>query len=303
MSLMVALCWSLQLYLGAAAAAVAVGSSPSSRGPTCTGSCTNCSIANATSWQGKQLLNISFDLPLHGGGGIANVPVITCCGVAQGAASRRSRNSSDPVPWSVVDVGPAQDPERRAEGERSYLCTVYDYGARPHPLPPGAIAATTPALPFMPPSPPPPAPCSSYSTLAVCPKRCFWGRGACGSSPPIECGSNTPGSDHRNNAICVHLILDTSTELQLHLTGTTESFNETIIHHPPALVSAAQDAWWSVNSGVHWAPPPPSLHPFRFCVQYASANGQCDAFSVLYLCFPRENGMRMLGGPGQSAAD
>ena len=250
--MMAALFWSLQLFLSAAA------EPRSPPPPTCAGSCGNCTTANATSagWQGAQLLNITFDLPLHGGGGVTNVPVITCCGVAQGAASRRSRNSTEPVPWSVADVGPAQDPERRAEGERSYLCTAYDYGARPLPLPPGAAgtAATTPALPYLPPPPPPPPPCASYSTLAVCPKRCFWGRGACGASPPIECGTNTPvsrtvnagiwaafsqrqsrgqGPNHRNNALCVHLILNTSTELQLHLTGTAASFNQTIIQPPP----------------------------------------------------------------------
>ena len=36
----------------------------------------------------------------------------------------------------------------------------------------------------------------------------------------------------------------------------------------------AQDAWWSVASGVHWGPPP-SLQPFRLCVQYASEDGAC----------------------------
>ena len=39
-------------------------------------------------------------------------------------------------------------------------------------------------------------------------------------------------------------------------------------------LSAAQDAWWSVDSGVHWASPP-SLQPFRLCVQYASEDGAC----------------------------
>ena len=41
------------------------------------------------------------------------------------------------------------------------------------------------------------------------------------------------GPNHRNNALCVHLILNTSTELQLHLTGTAASFNQTIIQPPP----------------------------------------------------------------------
>ena len=50
------------------------------------------------------------------------------------------------MPWSVADVGPAQDPERRAEGERSYLCTAYDYGARQLPLPPGAAGTAATGL-------------------------------------------------------------------------------------------------------------------------------------------------------------
>ena len=75
------------------------------------------------------------------------------------------------------------------------------------------------------------------------------------------------GTDHRNNALCVHLILNST--LTLNFAGTAASHNDTVIQRPPQLLSAANDAWWSVYSGQHWARPP-SLKPFRLCVQYVS---------------------------------
>ena len=228
-------------------------------------SCASCSLCatavlNRTGWKGAQLYNVTWDLPVEN-----NVAELTCCSASNGLAGHRSRNITAGLPWSSQDIGPAQDPERAAQGQRSFLCIVYDYGAVQAPTVHGSVAATTPSLPFLP--PPPPA-CSSYTTLAACPKNCFWSSRTCMAKPPIECGSNVRGTSHLNNALCVHLILNASSDVELHFMGTAESFNDTIIQHPPPLVKGGEDAWWSVFDGEHWSPP--SLHPFRLCVQYAS---------------------------------
>ena len=224
-------------------------------------SCSACATAalNNTGWAGRQLFNVTWDLPP-----VNSVPDLTCCSASSSAAGKRSQNSTAGLPWSSRDLGPAIDPERAAQGQRSFLCTVYDYGAAQAPAR-GSVAAATPKLPFLP--PPPPA-CSSYSTLSACPARCFWSSGACAALPPIECGSNVRGTPHRNNGLCVHLILNISSSAALQFMGTIGSFNETILQHPPPQVRGGEDAWWSVWDGEDWSPP--GLHPFRLCVQYAS---------------------------------
>ena len=227
-------------------------------------SCASCSacataVLNNTDWTGRQLFNVTWDLPL-----VNSVSDLTCCSASSSAAGTRSQNSTAGLPWSSRDLGPAIDPERAAQGQRSFLCTVYDYGAVQAPAR-GSVAAITPRLPFL---PPPPPSCSSYLTLAACPARCFWSSGACTALPPIECGSNVRGTPHRNNGLCVHLILNASESLSLHFMGTEGSFNDTILQHPPEAVKGGEDAWWSVWDGEDWSPP--GLHPFRLCVQYAS---------------------------------
>ena len=226
------------MRLAAAAALLLTSRAPSlavsARNTSCA-TCTQCclSVLNGTGWTGNQLINTSWDSPIE-------VNAQLCCSLGTSAAPQRSRNSTAPLPWASQDIGPAKDPERAAAGQRSYLCVVYDDGAT-QTAAHGSTAATTPPVPFF---PPPPPPCSSYSELSSCPKRCFWTSAVCASKPPLECGSNVPGTPHRNNALCVHLILNnTSNDLQLHFTGMAGSFNETIIQHPPALLSADKDAW------------------------------------------------------------
>ena len=180
-------------------------------------SCPSCSLCattvlNSTDWTGRQLFNVTWDLPLVG-----NTPEITCCSAGSSAARQRSENSTVGIPWSSRDLGPAQDPERAAQGQRSFLCTIYDYGAVRTPTHGPSTAAVTPPLPVWPPSPPT---CSRYSTLATCPTRCFWTSGECAAKPPIECGSNVRGTPHRNNGLCVHLIVNASSEVALHFMGT-----------------------------------------------------------------------------------
>jgi hypothetical protein len=232
----------------------------------CPGTCSgagSCIVANSSGWQGRQLFNDTTDLPLQPPG----LAALTCCATASSAASQRTYNTTEGLAWSVEDVGPAVDPERAAQGQRSFFCAVYDNTAPPSIVPSPATAGMTPPLP---PFPPPPSPCSGYATLVTCPKRCFWTRGACAAKPPLECGSNVAGTSHRNNALCVHLILNASN--RFHFAGTAASENATIISAPPPVLTAQQDAWWAVDCGEKWTPPP-ALRPFRLCVQYATSTG------------------------------
>eukprot|EP01045_Picozoa_sp_COSAG04_P027946 COSAG04_NODE_4211_length_2229_cov_1.373239_2_plen_332_part_00 len=261
--------------LGLLAPLLAATASSARPNASCPGACSgagSCVVANSSGWQGRQLLNDTTDLPLPGAAGGPDLPALTCCATAASAASQRTRNTTDGLAWSVEDVGPAVDPERAAEGQRSFFCAVYDNAEPPSRVPSPATAGTTPPLP---PFPPPPPPCSGFATLATCPKRCFWTQSACAAKPPLECGSNVAGTAHRNNALCVHLILNASDGLRFHFAGTAASENATVISSPPPVLTAQQDAWWAVDSGEKWTPPP-ALHPFRLCVQYATATNGAE---------------------------
>jgi hypothetical protein len=146
----------------------------------------------------------------------------------------------------------------------SVRCTAFDYGAYTPRSDTGAFAGLTPLLP---PFPPPAPSCNSFTKPATCPDRCFWVAGTgCANTPPIACGNNTPGGGG-NDALCVHVYVNTTERNNWTYLADAGSFNETIISPPPK--SFSQDMWYSVWDGE--IQKPPSLHSFRYCVQYITA--------------------------------
>lgn len=58
--------------------------------------------------------------------------------------------------------------------------------------------------------------------------------------------------------------------------GDASSYNQTVIKAPPKTFSN-RDMWFSMSDGEVFKPTP-SLHPFRYCVQYGS--GKEDQFGL-----------------------
>jgi hypothetical protein len=263
----------LPKLVAVAAAAAAAARAAATAPPAQCSACTNCSLtaSNKTGWVGPQIVNVSFDLPIKDLTIAPGIATQTCCSMAASSAARRSKNSTDGLGWSIADLGPSIEPEH--EDQETFMCTIYDYGAKAVPAA-NSVAAMTARLPYFP--PPPPA-CESYGQAKLCPRRCYWSRGVCAATPPIACGANTPAGGAKGsnitNALCVHLSLNTSgalsPELQFKLVGHQSSFNETVLSAPPQTITAAKDAWWSVVDGEFPGSPDP-LRPFRYCVQYST---------------------------------
>ena len=212
---------------------------------------------NHTTWTGKQLGNITTDSP----------PLLVgliCCAIGGGFAKQRSSNITDGVPWSARVLGPS----KTRKGQVSVLCIVYDYGAQTTAGDHNHTAGYTPRVAPMPPPTPPPPTCASFMARGSCPNRCFWSDGACASSPPIECGCNTPGGCG-NGALCVHVVMNTTYVQAWDYLGDASSYNQTVIKAPPKTFSS-RDMWYSMGDG-EIAKPTPSLRPFRYCVQYGSS--------------------------------
>ena len=70
---------------------------------------------NFTSWKGNQLLNFTVDFPPDI---VYSEGSSICCTTAVNAARSRSKNSSDPVGWSVEVLGPS----KTHLGQTSLLC-------------------------------------------------------------------------------------------------------------------------------------------------------------------------------------
>jgi hypothetical protein len=193
---------------------------------------------------------------------------LICCSIAQSFGRSRSHNVTDGVPWSATVLG--DSPTR--EGQLSVACTAFDYGATARPAAKSTVAGLTPELsPF----PPPPPTCKSFTTDASCPDRCFWVAGTCAASPPIICGSNTPGGG-ANNALCVHVEMNTTEPRTWTYLADEGSYNQTVVVSPPTTVEGGM--WYSVWDGEIIKPP--SMHPFRYCVQYTAGKNQELQFAV-----------------------
>lgn len=166
-----------------------------------------------------------------------------------------------------------EDPTHK--GQLSVLCITYDYGATPVPSKANTWAGLTPNLPYF---PPPPPSCGSYPTAASCPDRCFWNtKDGCATAPPIPCGNNIPGGGGGNNALCVHVEINTTApDTTWSYLADQGSYNQTVVF-PPAK-SFQRDLWYSMWDGEVITPP--SLHPFRYCVQYGSGNNDEVQFAV-----------------------
>lgn len=159
------------------------------------------------------------------------------------------------------------------KGQLSVLCTAFDYGASHVPATNRTIAGLTPRLsPF----PPPPIPCSAYNTEATCPNRCYWSEAAgCANTPPIPCGSNVPGGGG-NNALCVHVIVNTTAQHNWSYLADQGSYNETVIYPPKK--SFDRELWYSTWDGEVLNPP--SIHKFRYCIQYGTGVNSATQFAV-----------------------
>lgn len=239
------------LLFGLLTAAHALADAKASDFPT---SCGNSSTyKNHTTWSGKQLGNVTTDAtpPLVG---------LICCAIATGFARQRSQNITDGVPWSALVLGPS----KTHKGQMSVLCIAYDYGATPTA---GNQSHTAGYTPRVAPIPPPPPKCASFKTRESCPNRCFFFDGGCAAAPPIKCGCNTQGGCG-NNALCVHVVMNTTKVQTWEYLGDASSYNQTVIKAPPKTFTS-RDMWYSMSDGMTYKPIP-QLHPFRYCVQYGS---------------------------------
>lgn len=90
----------------------------------------------------------------------------------------------------------------------------------------------------------------------------FWSAttGQCNAAPPIACGENTP-SPQGNNALCLHLIVNTTNKQTWKYVNDSGSVNQTVVVPPPPSFQA--EAWWSFEDGEAGG----FLKPFRYCVQ------------------------------------
>lgn len=241
-------------------------------------SCSTVKPKNSTATVGKQLANLTFDLPLN----VPNILSETCCSIAQSFASHRSKNSTDPVGWTATVLGPSTT----HKGQSSVNCAAYDYGSSQKPAPSHTSAGMTPPLaPF----PPPPPPCATYNAWEACPaSRCFWTHGACKTTPPINCTYTCKGPGHcPAGPMCVHLALNTSQFSAMKLIGNAGSFNETILAKPT--VTFKDDTFFSVSDGL--ANTLKEIRPFRFCSQFqATDDKNRTAFAEVAVC------VSLLGG-------
>ena len=123
------------------------------RPPAQCSACTNCSLtaSNKTGWVGPQIMNVSFDLPIKDLTIAPGIATQTCCSMAASSAAHRSKNSTDALGWSIADLGPSIEPEH--EDQETFMCTIYDYGAKAVPAA-NSVAAMTARLPYFPPPPP-----------------------------------------------------------------------------------------------------------------------------------------------------
>ena len=223
---------------------------------------------NATAWRGRPLGNLtSIATPAQVG--------LVCCAIASAFAKERSSNITDGVPWSALVLGPS----KTQKGKVDILCSAYDYGAKPTGGNESHTAGFTPRVTPLPPPPPPIPPCGSFATWDSCPKRCFWSFATgCAASPPIECGCNSPGGCG-NNALCVHVVMNTTTAQTWDYLGDASSYNQTVTKAPPQSFSS-RDMWYSMQFEVD-EPSPLHLHvPFRYCVQFGSGKGKEDQFAI-----------------------
>lgn len=197
---------------------------------------------SGTSFRGKQLGNLTFDLPPA----IINV---TCCSIVESYARQRSRNATAPIGFTTQVLGPSAT----RPGQLSVNCAAYDYGAKPIPATAPNVTSymTGPLAPF----PPPPPSCASYPSESLCPARCFWlesGQSTectgCCDSPPIPCddGSTSDG------ALCVHLVINTSQIGAATLVKTTADENTEVLVHAPKQFSMGKSAWFSFKNGVNF---------------------------------------------------
>ena len=234
-------------------------------------SCGTLKPKNSTATVGKQLANITLDLPLN----IPNIMAETCCSIASSWATRRSKNSTEPVGWTATVLGPST----KHKGQSSINCAAYDYGSSQKPASPHTIAGMTPPLaPF----PPPPPTCATFKAWDTCPAtRCFWTKGACRATPPIDCTYNCRPGHCPSSPMCVHLALNTSQFSTMKLIGNAGSFNETVLTKPTDTFT--NDIFFSVSDGL--ASSLKDAHPFRYCSQFQATNDKNrTAFAEVAIC-------------------
>merc|ERR1711934_271617 len=77
-------------------------------------SCGTLEPKNSTATIGKQLANITLDLPLS----IPGIVAETCCSIAQSFATQRSKNKTEPVGWTATVLGPST----KHKGQSSINC-------------------------------------------------------------------------------------------------------------------------------------------------------------------------------------
>lgn len=231
--------------------------------------CATITPQNKTTLTGKQLGNVTVDLPVE-------IAAQTCCSIATSLANSRSKNSTDPVGWTATVLGPA----KTHKGQSSINCAAYDYGAVMKPAPSHSTAGLTPPLtPF----PPPPPSCSTYKDWDTCPSsRCFWTQHTCASTPPIDCHYECTPGDCPEGPMCVHLQLNTSRFTGMKLIGNAGSFNATVLSKPPA--SFESDVFFSVKDGL--IDQGTQFHQFRFCTQFESDKDANEQVAVCVSLIP-----------------
>ena len=240
---------------------------------------------NSTSWKGKELLNFTFDLQpryiyIEGGA------VAICCSSATNSAGHRSKNSTNPIGWSLEILGDS----KTHKGQVTLRCTAYDYGITRIIHQKNLLSGMTGRLtPF----PTPPPACPTYESKTTCPTedfRCFWYGKKCNSQPPIQCGVNTP-KGWSNMPLCIHLEINTSKWGEVTYLSDEASYNETVIVKPPKQITNG-DAWFSVADGI-------KLHPtvetsYRYCTQYSAVCNECkstNASTYLAICLSLNGGI------------
>ena len=222
---------------------------------------------NHTIWTGQKIGNVTYDLPPNL---IYQAGVSTCCAIATSFARQRSRNSTKPISWSQMIVGPSQT----HKGQTTLNCIAYDYGAKRNNGNKSFGGMTAPLKPF----PPPPPPCESFQSKSMCPERCFWGKNKCTASPPIKCAKQE-GVLVNNGPLCVHIEVNTTKWGEVMYTGNAASYNETVIVAPPNNFNG--DAWYSMADGLNG--PAKILSPFRYCTQYKVSCKDCEGMGSTYL--------------------